>query len=175
VHVIEQSVYDLDLSSGGFDAVAMVGVIEHMPDHHRALSTVSRLLRRNGRLYLSASCYRSWEKFDEYVERASSRHTTETIFGYGTLRPLSDLLAAAEDANLSPSRITDLTSHYHRTVEDWLAGVEANEEQIDALVPGMSAELTRYLNTTNAGWGYTTKHYAFTAVHSRWGATELPQ
>lgn len=173
IRVVERSVYDLELPPGSFDAVALVGVIEHMPDHHRVLSTAAALLRRHGRLYLSASCFRCRAAFDEYTASPGSRHVMETIFGYGTLRPLSALVEAAEDAGLSVTRITDLTSHYHRTIEDWLAGIRAARDRIDAIVPGYADELIRYLETTNAGWGLTAKHYAFTAVRSRWGYPEV--
>jgi cyclopropane-fatty-acyl-phospholipid synthase len=169
VQVIERSVYDLDLPAGSFDAVALVGVIEHMPDHRRVLSTAARLLRRHGRLYLSASCFRCQAAFDEYAGSAGSRHVLETIFGYGTLRPLSALIEAAEDAGLSVTAITDLTSHYHRTIEDWLTGVQAASNRIEAIAPGYTDELIRYLEATNAGWGRTAKHYAFSAARSRWG------
>lgn len=173
VQVIEQSIYDLELPAASFDAVALVGVIEHMPDHRRVLSTAAELLRRHGRLYLSASCFRCQAAFGEYAASPGSRHVLETIFGYGTLRPLSALVAAAEDAGLSVTGITDLTPHYHRTIEDWLAGVRATRERIDAIVPGYTDELIRYLEATNAGWGHTAKHYAFTAVRSRWGDPEV--
>ena len=174
VQVIEQSVYDLELPAASFDAVALVGVIEHMPDHRRVLSTAAKLLRRHGRLYLSASCFRCQAAFDEYAASPGSRHVLETIFGYGTLRPLSALVEAAEDTGLSVTSITDLTPHYHRTIEDWLAGVQAARERIDAIVPGYTDELIRYLEATNAGWGHTAKHYAFSAVRSRWGYPEVP-
>jgi cyclopropane-fatty-acyl-phospholipid synthase len=169
IRVVERSVYDLELPAASFDAVALVGVIEHMPDHHRVLSTAATLLRRGGRLYLSASCFRCRAAFDEYAASPGSRHVLETIFGYGTLRPLSALVEAAEDAGLSLTGITDLTSHYHRTIEDWLAGIRAARERIDAIVPRYAGELVRYLEATNAGWGHTAKHYAFSAVRSRWG------
>jgi cyclopropane-fatty-acyl-phospholipid synthase len=136
VQVIEQSVYDLQLPTASFDAVALVGVIEHMPDHRRVLSTAASLLRRHGRLYLSASCFRSQAALDEYEASPGSRHVLETIFGYGTLRPLSALVEAAEDAGLSMSAITDLTPNYHRTIEDWLAAVHAARDRIEALEPG---------------------------------------
>lgn len=173
IQVIERSVYDLELPAASFDAVALVGVIEHMPDHHRVLSTAATLLRKHGWLYLSASCFRCQAAFDEYTATPGSRHVLETIFGYGTLRPLSALVEAAEDAGLSMTRITDLTSHYHRTIEDWLAGVRAAGERIDAIVPGYSEELIRYMEATNAGWGHTAKHYALSAVRSRWGYPEV--
>ena len=175
VQVIEQSVYDLELPGASFDAVALVGVIEHMPDHRRVLSTAAKLLRRRGRLYLSASCFRCQAAFDEYAGSAGSRHVLEAIFGYGTLRPLSALVEAAEDAGLSVTAITDLTPHYHRTIEDWLAGVQAASNRIEAIAPGYTDELIRYLEATNAGWGHTAKHYAFGAVRSRWGCQEVPR
>ncbi|HEX3782760.1 MAG TPA: class I SAM-dependent methyltransferase [Pseudonocardiaceae bacterium] len=174
VVVREVSVYDLEPPAGEFDAVAMVGVIEHMPDHHKALDIAARALRRDGRLYVSASCYRGRRQQMEYEGRASSRHVAETIFGYASLRPVSDLVAAIEDTGLSLSGLTDLTSHYHQTIEAWLGGVRASRTCIDALVPGLSAELVRYLETTNSAWGYTAKHYALTAIRSRWGRTEVP-
>jgi len=173
VHVIERSVYDLDLPAASFDAVALVGVIEHMPDHRRVLAAAARLLRRGGRLYLSASCFRCQAAFDEYTTAPASRHVLQTVFGYGTLRPLSALVQAAEDAGLSVTGITDLTPHYHRTIEDWLARIAAARGRIDAIVPGYSGELTRYLEATNAGWGHTAKHYALCAVRSRWGCAEI--
>jgi cyclopropane-fatty-acyl-phospholipid synthase len=173
IHVIERSVYDLELPAASFDAVALVGVIEHMPDHRRVLAAAARLLRRGGRLYLSASCFRSQAAFDEYTTSPASRHVLQAVFGYGTLRPLSALVQAAEDAGLSLTGITDLTPHYHRTIEDWLTGIAAARDRIDAIVPGYSGELIRYLEATNAGWGHTAKHYALGAVRSRWGYPEI--
>jgi cyclopropane-fatty-acyl-phospholipid synthase len=173
IQVMEQSVYDLELPPASFDAVALVGVIEHMPDHRRVLSTAAKLLRRHGRLYLSASCFRCQAAFGDYAGSPGSRHVLETIFGYGTLRPLSALIEAAEDTGLSVTSITDLTPNYHRTIEDWLAAVRAARERIDAIVPGYTDELIRYLEATNAGWGHTAKHYAFGAVRSRWGYPEV--
>jgi cyclopropane-fatty-acyl-phospholipid synthase len=174
VEVREISVYDMEAVTTAFDAVAMVGVIEHMPDHNKALDVAARALRRDGRLYVSASCYRSRTQQMEYAGRASSKHVAETIFGYANLRPISELVAAVENTGLSLVGLTDLTSHYHQTIEDWLVGVRACQTIIDALEPGLSTELTRYLETTNAAWGYTTKHYALTAIRSRQGYTEVP-
>jgi cyclopropane-fatty-acyl-phospholipid synthase len=172
VEVVGESVYDVDLGRSRFDAVAMVGVIEHMPDHQAVLATAARHLRRGGRLYVSASCYRNHELFDSYADRPGSRHVTDGVFGYGVLRPLSSLLAAAEDAGLSMTTVLDLTSHYHRTIEEWAARLSAGRGRVDELVPGLADDLLRYFRVTNTGWGYTTKHYAFTAVRDRMGRTE---
>ncbi len=175
VRVIQRSVYDLDLPAACFDAAALVGVIEHLPDHCRALSIAARLVRRHSPIYVSASCYRSQGMLNRYAAGPASQHVTGSVFGYGVMRPLSALVEAAEQAGLSMSAITDLTPSYHRTITDWLERVRAASARIDAIVPGYSGELVRYLETTNAGWGYTTKHYAVTTVRSRLGSTQVPR
>jgi cyclopropane-fatty-acyl-phospholipid synthase len=175
VRVWRRSVYDLDLAPASFDGVALVGVIEHLPDHRRALGIAARLVRRQGSVYVSASCYRSQDMLNRHAARPASQHVTESVFGYGLMRPLSVLVEAAERAGLSMSAITDLTPSYERTIADWLERVRAASARIDAIVPGYSGELAGYLETANAGWGYTTKHYAFTAVRSRLGRTQVPQ
>ena len=42
-----------------------------------------------------------------------------------------------------------------------------HHEQIDGISPGMADQLDRYLRTANAGWGFTTKHYALTCRNAR--------
>ena len=93
----------------------------------------------------------------------------DEIFGWGDMRPLSDLVRAAEDAGFSVVSVDDLTDDYRRTIDDWHANVLARADAIDAIQPGMSATLAHYLEIANAGWGYTTKHYALTAANVRLG------
>ncbi|MFF7656416.1 hypothetical protein ACFZCY_42465 [Streptomyces sp. NPDC007983] len=61
----------------------------------------------------------------------------------------------------------DLTAGYHRTIECWMANVRAASRALDAHGEGLSEQLLRYLETANAGWGYTTKHYALVCRKSR--------
>ena len=69
----------------------------------------------------------------------------------------------------SASALNDLTAHYHRTIEDWLAGIRAARPRIEELAPGYADTLERYLEVANAGWGYTTKHYALVCRNTRKG------
>ncbi|MEV7289120.1 class I SAM-dependent methyltransferase [Streptomyces sp. NPDC093252] len=169
VTLAESSIYATDLGGARFDAVTLVGVAEALPDLDAVLRLVARHLRPGGRVYLSAACFRSREHFTEYTDRPASRHVAETIFGGGSLRPLSELVACCEDARLSVIGCHDLTEHYRRTIDHWIARVSAARDTIDALRPGYSDELVRYLRTSNAGWGHTTRYYGLVAARSRDG------
>ena len=48
-----------------------------------------------------------------------------------------------------------------------MSNVDRNADRLDAVEPGLADRLRRYLETANAGWGYTTKHYALTCQRSR--------
>jgi cyclopropane-fatty-acyl-phospholipid synthase len=159
---------DLSLD-GRYDAVTMLGSIIHMPDRAAVLERAEGLLRRGGVLYLSESCFRNWRTYHEFSARPGTRHVTESTFGFADMVPLSALVDAVESAGLSLTSLTDLTAHYRRTIEDWEARAQANRDAIEEVAPGRFGSLVRYLQTANAGWGYTTKHYALTAAKVRLG------
>lgn len=154
---------------GRFDAVTMLGSIVHMPDRTTVLRKAHDLLRRNGSLYLSESCFRDSAAYEEFSRRPGTVHVTEGIFGFADMVPVSVLVAAMESAGFSLTGLTDLTTHYHRTIELWEQRVHEGRDRVEEVAPGMAEPLVRYLQTANAGWGYTTKHYALTAVKSRMG------
>ncbi|GAA1964269.1 SAM-dependent methyltransferase [Amycolatopsis minnesotensis] len=156
-------------AEGGYDAVTMLGSIVHMPDRVSVLAKAYRNLRRGGALYLSESCFRSEAAYREFAERPGTIGVTEGIFGFADMVPLSTLVAAAESAGFSLTGLTDLTAHYKRTIEDWERRATENRAAVDAAVPGMFDQLVTYLRTANAGWGYTTKHYALSARKTRLG------
>lgn len=158
---------DARLPIRAFDAVTMLGSIVHMPSLDAAFGKARGLLRRGGTLYVSESCFRSGAAREAHGTRAGTEFVRDGIFGWGDMRPLSDLVEAAENAGFTVIAVDDLTDHYHRTIEDWLANVRRNRQRIDELAPGYSAGLERYLEIANAGWGYTTKHYALTCRNSR--------
>jgi cyclopropane-fatty-acyl-phospholipid synthase len=162
------------LLNGRYDAVTMLGSIIHMPDRGAVLERVKGLLRRGGVLYLSESCFRNWRTYEEFAARPGTRHVTEDIFGFADMVPVSALVEAVEAAGLSLTGLTDLTAHYHRTIADWETRAEANRDAIERAAPGMFDPLIRYLQTANAGWGYTTKHYALTAAKVRLGPEHAP-
>jgi cyclopropane-fatty-acyl-phospholipid synthase len=158
---------ELELEPRSFDAISMLGSIVHMPDLDAVYRKAWAALKPRGRMYVSESCYRNAAKRAEFAERENSVFVRDAIFGWGDMRPLSDLVRGAENAGFTVIAVDDLTANYWRTIEDWLANVERNAARLDEIEPGLSEQLTRYLKTANAGWGYTTKHYALTLQKSR--------
>jgi cyclopropane-fatty-acyl-phospholipid synthase len=150
-----------------FDAITMLGSIVHMPDLTGVYRKARSLLRRGGRLYVSESCFRTAELHDRFDADGGTQFIREVIYGAGEMRPLSDFVRAAEEAGLSITSVDDLTDNYRRTIDDWRANVLTNADRIDALRPGMVADMVRYFDICNAAWGYTTKHYALVCSRSR--------
>lgn len=157
-----------------FDAVTMLGSVIHMPDQAEVLAKAYGLLRRGGALYLSDSCFRNQAAYDEFADRPGTVHVTDAIFGFADMVPVSALVAGIESAGFSLTGLTDLTAHYHRTIEHWEANALANQDEIERIMPGYLEPLVRYLRTANAGWGYTSKHYGLTARKSRLGLRGMP-
>ncbi len=156
-----------DLPAGGFDALAMVGSIVHFRDKAATLRAAYRVLRKGGLAYLSESCFRNAARERAFAERPGTLFVRDTIFGWGELLPVSRYVAWFEDAGFSLTGLTDLSDHYARTIEDWRSNALRNRAALEALEPGLTDRLVRYFEASNAGWGYTTKHYALTAAKRR--------
>jgi cyclopropane-fatty-acyl-phospholipid synthase len=167
VQTVLGHVEQLSVPPGSFDAVTMLGSIVHMPDLDGVFATCRDALRRGGRLYVSESCFRNEAARARFADRSGTAYVRDAIFGWGDMRPLSRLVKAAEDAGFSLVALDDLTDHYRRTIDDWMSNVDRNAAGLDAVEAGLADRLRRYLQTANAGWGYTTKHYALTCQRSR--------
>lgn len=160
-------VEEMELEQRSFDAITMLGSIVHMPDLDMVYRKAWQALKPRGRLYVSETCFRNAAKRAKFSDRKSTVFVRDSIFGWGDMRPLSDLIRGAEAAGFSVIAVDDLTEHYYRTIEDWLANVQRNAGALDEIQSGLSEKLTRYLKTANAGWGFTTKHYSLTCQKSR--------
>jgi cyclopropane-fatty-acyl-phospholipid synthase len=155
------------LPARGFDAIALVGSMNHIADSRGVLAECHRLCRPRGRLYLSSTCFRNREKEREFYERPATAFVREGIFGWGAAVPVSELIEGLEDAGFSLVGLTDLTAHYARTVLDWRRNAERNRALLEEIEPGLVDRFLTYFDIANAGWGYTMKHYAVVAARQR--------
>ncbi|WP_199442852.1 SAM-dependent methyltransferase [Umezawaea beigongshangensis] len=163
----------VDVGPGRFHGAAMLGSIVHMPDRVRVLADATRALEPGGRVYVSESTFRNAEVARRFGGRPGTVYVGQEIFGFADMVPVTDLLAAAEDAGLSLVSLTDLTAHYPPTIAAWADRVRDNRDAVDAVVPGTADRLLQYFDVFLAAFGYTAKHYAFTAEKSRFGTAEV--
>jgi cyclopropane-fatty-acyl-phospholipid synthase len=91
----------------------------------------------------------------------------DQIFGWGELIPLSAYVEHLEEAGFSLRGLTDLTSHYARTIDAWQQNVQRNRDALEDLQPGVTEQLLRYFEISNAAWGFSTKQYAVVACKCR--------
>jgi cyclopropane-fatty-acyl-phospholipid synthase len=167
IRVDEAHFQDLNLPSETFNAVTFIGCIIHIDDKRGVLQECYRLLKPKGRIYISGVYFKNRQKYEEFSNRPGTRFVREEVFGWGKMVPLSVIISGLEDAGFSLTGLKDLTSHYRRTIQDWMHNIERNRTSLEAIHPGIADNLLRYLEISNLGWGFTSKHYAVVATKQR--------
>ncbi|HEY9845601.1 MAG TPA: class I SAM-dependent methyltransferase, partial [Candidatus Caenarcaniphilales bacterium] len=167
VRVEQAHIQDVPLPAGAFDAITFIESILHIDDKQGLLKRCYRLLKPKGKIYIAESCFRNHQKYQEFSERPGTRFVRDEVFGWGSMVPLSVIVSTLEDAGFSISAMTDLTSHYPRTIQAWMRNIEHNRNLMEAMRPGTADKLLHYLEIANIGWGFTTKNYAVVATKKR--------
>lgn len=113
-------VYD---SPEAYDTIAILGVMEHLPDYPAVLRRLQRLLRAGGRVYLDASASR--EKYEKPT------FTSRYIFpGDHCFFCLHEFLAAAAKTPLVVLAVYNDRHSYFLTCRAWAQNLEAAREEI---------------------------------------------
>jgi cyclopropane-fatty-acyl-phospholipid synthase len=167
IHIEVGHFDEVSFANHGFDALAFVGSITHFPEKARAIARAARLLRQEGRVYLSETCFANAEKRREFEARPATNYVLREMFGWAELIPVSEYLRHFEDAGFSLQGLVDLTEAFRRTIELWSENAERNREYLDEIQPGLCDRLLRYFEISNAAWGFTSKQYAVTASRRR--------
>ena len=120
-----------DVTDGPFDAIASIGMAEHvghagLPDYARCLYS---LLAPRGRL-LNHAIARPPGAPDEpsrtsFIERY--------VFPDGELEPLGVMVGALEEAGLEVRDVESLREHYGLTLRAWVANLESRWDEAVAL------------------------------------------
>ena len=118
-----------ELTEGGFDAVASVGMYEHVAgaDYGTYARTVARLLTPGGRFLNHGIAHiRPGPDHDRTFMR-------RFVFPDAELKPVTQILAALEEGGFELRDVESLREHYVLTLRGWLANLEANRDAaIDA-------------------------------------------
>ncbi len=108
-----------------YDAIVLLGVMEHLPDYRRLFARFNRLLKPGGRLYMDFAANR--KKFHV------SSFTYRYVFpGSHTPVVVPDLLAAANRTSFEPIAMHNDRHSYFLTLQHWVRNLEAAR---DGLVP----------------------------------------
>lgn len=121
------NIYDFERPApedgGPFDAIILLGVMEHLPDYERLFRRFEQLLKPNGRVYMDFAANR--KKF-----RVRSFTYRYVFPGNHTPVVLSDLLAAANDTAFEPIAIHNDRHSYYLTLKAWAKNLEAARERL---------------------------------------------
>jgi cyclopropane-fatty-acyl-phospholipid synthase len=106
-----------------YDAIVVMGVMEHLPDYPRVLAKFQELLKPGGRVYLDASAAR--QKY------TSSYFITRYIYrGNHTFLELADFLAALAKTPFQLRSVHDDRHSFFLTFKQWSENWEANRKRI---------------------------------------------
>ena len=124
LETVFESIFAYD-SPRKYDAIVLLGVMEHLPDYRRLFAVFEGLLKPGGRLYMDFASNRT--KFNV------SSFTYRYIFpGSHTPVVIPDLLAAANRTTFETVALHNDRHSYFLTLQAWGRNLEA---QRDALVP----------------------------------------
>jgi cyclopropane-fatty-acyl-phospholipid synthase len=106
-----------------FDAIVLMGIMEHLPDYRAVLDRFDAVLRPGGRVYLDASASR-------HKYRASSFITRRIYPGNHSFFVLHDFLATVARTPFRLRGIHDDRVDYFRTFVHWARNLEAARERL---------------------------------------------
>ena len=106
-----------------YDAIVILGVMEHLPDYPAVLHRFQRLLKPGGRVYLDASAFR-----EKYVKPTFvSRYIFPGDHSYFCLQ---DFLGAAAKTPLDVLAVYNDRHSYYLTCKNWAENLELARAEI---------------------------------------------
>lgn len=129
IRLLEWDHRDLVREPSRYDRFVSVGVHEHAGRDCNAqwIRSIATCLRPGGIGLISATF--------NIRKRPTNYATIRHIFPGGFIPSLAETLLLMEENGLDVQEIENLSPHYHRTVEQWLANFEARWERMRALDP----------------------------------------
>lgn len=108
-----------------FDAVILLGVMEHLPDYERLFGCFERLVRPGGFVYMDFAANRK-----KYAVRS---FTYRYVFpGNHTPVVLPELLAAANQTTFEPVAVHNDRRSYYLTLKAWAEKLDSKADELEA-------------------------------------------
>jgi cyclopropane-fatty-acyl-phospholipid synthase len=135
-----------DVSDEPFDAIASVGMAEHLGSERweEYARTLHGLLVPGGRLLNHQIVRRPGPK------RPSRTFITAYVFPDGELLPLGDVVTAIESADLEVRDVESLREHYARTLRRWVINLDRRWDRAVELAGSGRARVWRLYMTATA-------------------------
>jgi len=126
VHIQERDYRDLD---GEFDAVASVGMVEHVgrKELRKYFDVLRGVLAPGGQLINHGIVTR-----DRNFRRTTPTFVNTYVFPDGELIPIDIVVGTAEDAGFEVRDVESLRASYALTLRHWVANLEQNHEAVVA-------------------------------------------
>ena len=132
---VEIRVQDYREVDGTFDAVASIGMFEHVgSDQWRTYFRVVHERTRPGGLFLNHHITTGRRREVRDLAKARGSFVGRHVFPDGALAPASRSITELEDAGFELLDVEQLRPHYARTLRHWTARLEANRDRAVALV-----------------------------------------
>ncbi|HET7211576.1 MAG TPA: class I SAM-dependent methyltransferase [Methyloceanibacter sp.] len=106
-----------------FDAIVIMGVIEHLPDYERVLKKFSRLLKPGGRVFLDGSAAKKKYELSTFMVR-------HIYPGNHSFLVLDDFLNKLAKTDLEVMEVHNDRWSYFLTFRQWAQNLDANRDYI---------------------------------------------
>jgi cyclopropane-fatty-acyl-phospholipid synthase len=106
-----------------FDAIVIMGVIEHLPDYERVLKKFSRLLKPGGRVFLDGSAAKKKYELSTFMVR-------HIYPGNHSFLVLDDFLNKLAKTDLEVMEVHNDRWSYFLTFRQWARNLDANRDYI---------------------------------------------
>ncbi|QSA97741.1 class I SAM-dependent methyltransferase [Methylococcus sp. EFPC2] len=106
-----------------YDAIVILGVMEHLPDYPAVLRQFQRLLKPGGRVYLDASAFREKHVKPTFI----TRYVFPADHAYFCLH---DFLTAAAKTQMDVLAVHNDRHSYYLTCKAWAENLEAARDEI---------------------------------------------
>lgn len=137
IEIVTADMNDFDAGSGAFDRVVSVEMFEHMKNYRLLMKRIAGWLRPGGSLFVHIFTHREYAYHFEGSD--PSDWITRYFFEGGTM-PSDGLLLYFQDDLKIESHWKVNGTHYQKTAEAWLAGMDRNEAAIGPILAATYGE-----------------------------------